>query len=66
MKDIKELFEKETKLKLRKTDVDNAYYECSGVSYKNICNKVINFNKSHGTNICTTDDKIKDITTIYF
>ena len=65
MENIKELFEKETKLKLRKTNLSDAYYECSGVSHEKICNKIINFNMSHCTNIYATNDTIKDVTTIY-
>lgn len=66
MENIIELFKKETKLKLRKTYHSKVFYECSGVSYKNICSKIINFNLKYNTNIYATDDSIKDITTIYF
>ena len=66
MENIKDLFEKETGLKLRKTDLDNMYYECSGVSYKNIRSKISGFNVNHNTDIYAVDDSIKDITTIYF
>ena len=65
MENIKEVFEKETRLKLRNTYVNDAYYECSGVSYKDICNKIINFNRNHNANIYAIDDHVKDITTIY-
>ena len=65
MENIKELFEKETKLKLRKTNVDNAYYECTGISYRNILIKIADFNYKHKTNIYATNDTNKDVTTIY-
>ena len=65
MENIKEVFEKETGLRLRDRYDSNGYYECSGVSYQNICSKIINFNANHNTNIYATDDTIKDVTTIY-
>lgn len=65
MENIKEVFEKETGLKLR-DGYDNAcYYECSGVSYQNICSKITNFNTNHNTHIYSVNDNVKDITMIY-
>lgn len=65
MENIKEIFEKETGLKLRETFLNDAFYEYSGVSYRNICNKIISFNCQHNTNVYAIDDTMKDITTIY-
>lgn len=66
MENIKELFEKETRLKLKETCSFQEYYEISGVSHQIICNKISNFNMNHDTNIYATNDEIKDITTIHF
>lgn len=65
LENIKDLFEKQTRLKLQKRYDNDGYYECSGVSYQNICNKINSFNIEHNTNIYATDDNIKDVTTIY-
>lgn len=65
MENIKEVFEKETGLRLRDRYDSDGYYECSGVSYKNICSKITNFNFNHNTHVYATDDNIKDVTTIY-
>ncbi len=65
MENIKELFEKETGLKLRKTMLSDAYYERSGVSYRNILIKICDFNYKYDTHIYAIDDDIKDVTTIY-
>lgn len=65
MENIKEVFEKETRLKLKERYDNSGYYECSGVSYRNICSKINTFNHQHNTNIYATDDNIKDVTTIY-
>ena len=65
MENIKEVFEKETGLRLRDRYNMSGYYECSGASYKNICSKINKFNINHNTNIYATDDTIKDVTTIY-
>lgn len=65
MENIKEVFEKETKLKLQERYDSNGYYECSGVSYRNICSKITNFNIQHNTDIYAIDDNVKDVTTIY-
>lgn len=66
MENIKDLFEKETGLKLRETYHRNAFYECSGVSYRNIIIKITDFNYGHKTHIYATNDETKDVTTIYF
>ena len=65
MENIKEVFEKETGLRLRDRYNMSGYYECSGASYKNICSKINKFNINHNTNIYAIDDTIKDVTTIY-
>ena len=65
MENIKEAFEKETGLKLKDTYLSDAYYECSGVSYRNILIKIADFNYKHNTHVYATDDNIKDVTTIY-
>lgn len=64
MENIKEVFEKETGLRLR-DGYDSGYYEYSGVSYQNICSKITNFNANHNTNVYSVNDNIKDITIIY-
>lgn len=65
LENIKEVFEKETGLRLRETMLSDAYYECSGISYRNILIKITDFNCKHNTHIYATDDSIKDVTTIY-
>ena len=65
MENIKEVFEKETKLKFRDGCDSACYYECSGVSYQNIHSKITNFNTNHNTYIYSVDDNIKDVTIIY-
>ena len=65
MENIKEVFEKETGLKLRDTYLSDAYHECSGISYRNILIKITDFNQKHNTHVYATDDNVKDVTTIY-
>ena len=65
MENIKEVFEKETGLKLRNTYLSDAYYECSGISYRNVLIKITDFNYNHNTHIYAINDNIKDVTTIY-
>lgn len=64
IKDIKELFEKETGLKLKTTYLSDAFYECSGLSYRNILIKIIDFNYKYNTNIYATNNN-KSAITIY-
>ena len=71
MENIKEVFEKETKLKLcynynSINDKTNSYYETSGKSYKTIKSKINKFNKKYKYNVYCYDDTIKDVTTIIF
>lgn len=65
MENIKEVFEKETRLKLQERYDSDGYYECSGVSYQNIHSKINSFNVNHNTNVYATNNYIKDVTTIY-
>lgn len=65
MENIKEVFEKETGLRLRDRHDSTGYYECSGISHRNILIKITDFNQKHNTNIYATNDTIKDVTTIY-
>ena len=66
MENIKEIFVKDTKLKIKKRYNHKGYYECSGASYKTICEKIERFNNDNNTTIYAIDDTIKDVTTIYF
>ena len=65
MKNIKEIFEKETGLELQERYDSDGYYECSGTSHRNICSKINNFNANHNTNVYAINNHIKDVTTIY-
>ncbi len=63
----KELFEKETKLRLTRnynSSNSNTYYETSGKSYKLIKSKVKDFNNTHNGKVYCYDDPIKDVTII--
>lgn len=63
----KELFEKETKLKLEcnyNSFNPNTYYEISGKSYNSIKSKVKDFNGIHNNNVYCYNDTIKDVTII--
>lgn len=66
MNETIKLFEKETKLKVRFNYTDNEYYECTGKSYKHICNKIKEFNGKYKTCISSYDNPIKDVTMIVF
>ena len=66
MDNIKDVFVKDTNLKIQKRYDSKGYYECSGASYKSICEKIERFNENNGTTIYAIDDTIKDVTTIYF
>ena len=67
IKNLKELFERETHLKLRHTgESAESCYECSGASYKNIKNKVKSFNANHNCSVYAYNDYIKDVTVIVF
>lgn len=65
MENIKEVFEKETGLKLRDRENSDGYYECTGISYRNILIRISDFNYKYNTHIYATDDVTKDVTTIY-
>ena len=62
---IKEVFEKETKLKLRERYDSTGYYECSGISYQNICSKIRGFNINYNTDIYESVLKSNSTMTIF-
>lgn len=66
MENIKEVFEKETGLKLKETLHRYAFFECSGANHELICFKIVQFNLKYNTNIYCTYNNNKDLTTIYF
>lgn len=67
IKNLKELLERETYLKLRRTgESTESYYECSGASYKTIKEKVKSFNANHNCSVYAYNDYIKDVTVVVF
>lgn len=63
----KELFEKETNLRLGynyNSSNPNTYYEISGKSYNTIKSKIKRFNDIYNSKVYCYDDSIKDVTCI--